>query len=50
MTTKRQDLWADASEKAERENNPVAGLFALLALPTNEEIKEAKAAEKEEIK
>lgn len=48
MTTKRQDFWADASEKAEQERSPAAGLFALLALPSPEEIKAQKRAEAEE--
>jgi hypothetical protein len=45
MTTKRQDFWADASEKAEQERNPAAGLFALLAQPSNEEIRAQKRAD-----
>ncbi len=45
MTTKRQDFWADASEKADQENNVAAGLFALLALPSDEEIRTQKRAD-----
>lgn len=37
MTTRRQQLWAQAAQAAAQQSNPAAALFALLAQPNEQE-------------
>jgi hypothetical protein len=43
--THRQQAWLDASDQAEREGNMAAGLFALLAMPNEQERQRHDCAE-----